>query len=193
MRRAIEQPCLLLEHLSFHPQAALQGQDALERWCASRGEQPPPWRYQSPQGRAWLQVSTWETGRLAQEARQRSLEDAQARAVLPGLEEQLGVHLLIQRGQPWPAPDASFALVEVTRDVQPSADPARRGKRPPMPQREDLPAVEGAWIWPVAGHQGRLLMLCAQDHLEAATEALVQAWGPLAEPPRTWSMRPPQG
>lgn len=189
MRRAIEQACLLLEHLHFLPQAE-QGPEALDLWLAPRDTPLALWRHRGAQAHRWTLVSAWETGLQAQEARQRSLDSAQARAILPGLVAQMDVHLLLQRELPWPALTEPTALIEVTRDVQPSQDPARRGKRPSMPQRDELPLLEGAWIWPVAGHQGRLLMRCAQAQAQAQREALEAAWGPLAEPPRQWSLLP---
>jgi hypothetical protein len=182
MQRALKEPCVLLEGLCFQPDVAPG--DALGAWLSARAEAqlPPPERLISGAW-CWL-VSSWEEGGAALEGRARAVLDPAWRGVGACLAGQPEVYVLACRGLAWPAEgDSPRALCVLTRDVL--EDPARRGRRPPMPERGELPSVEGAWVWPVLGHQGRILVLCEAARAEGIFAEAARQWGPLADPPVT--------
>ncbi len=137
--------------------------------------------------RALALLTSWELGSDARQEHKDFSCSAAFRALAPLLERQVEVRLLATRDLHWgdlaTLPEAAF--VEVTRDVIPDVT-RKRGGRAPLPGRDEIPALAQAQIWPVIGHLGRLLAMMDAATMLQVRASLVEAWGPLAEPPRLW-------
>jgi hypothetical protein len=135
-------------------------------------------------------VTRFDSAQAARDHHAAWIAQEEARALGRALAHQPRLHVLVERGLPWPDAHAALAgqpavFFEVTRELAHHVE-GGRVRRPGLPERADLPEIPQVSLWPVVGHPGRLLGLCPAADLDAARAALAARWSPWADP--LWSV-----
>lgn len=169
MRRALKGPCLLFE--DFGDDAVAEAVATLERgaeWVRQYGS---------------VCVSRYVVGSEGRQARVDFVTSPAWRELTGVCSQQPAVHWLAEAGCSWTDPPPAMAVV-YTVDVEVLREPGS-GRRRGLPERSQLPDVT---CWPVVGHPGRILALCAEDAVALCLEALGK-WGAAAQPAQLHRLR----